>query len=82
MNGTSIVTDGIANVPALGRNALGVAQVNPNYGLDALSNGMLCTQSAGISFLKAGTDNYRVVVSGNQHQSVFYGLAKAAGDTT
>ena len=32
--------------------------------------------------IKAGTAFYAPLGPGNQHRAVFYGLAKAAGDTT
>ena len=32
--------------------------------------------------LKAGSNSYYPVVSNNQHEAAFYGLAKASGDTT
>ena len=37
---------------------------------------------AASSEIKSGTSNYLPIVPNNQHQAAFYGIAKAAGDTT
>lgn len=44
--------------------------------------GIIVIGKASSSYIKAGTNKYNPIVSYNQHESVFYGLAKAAGDTT
>ena len=82
VNGTSVVTDGVANIPMAGLNTFGVIKVrNGDNGL-GFSQNYLCVYSAQISDIKSGNHITRPIVPYYQHQSVFYGLAKAAGDTT
>lgn len=82
VNGTSILSNGVANVPVASSNTLGVAKVtNYIHGLQ-IDEGMLKTYRPTSSQIKAGSDYYRVIVPSNQHESTFYGLAKAAGDTS
>lgn len=59
----------------------GIAKVSTTYGLSML-NGNIRIYPSTLAELKSGTDPYKPVVPSNQHSSVFYGLAKAAGDTT
>lgn len=40
VNGTSVVTDGVANIPVASQDTLGVAKVSPTYGL-TVSNGVI-----------------------------------------
>lgn len=51
-------------------------------GLQLDSSGYLKLSYPGASTIKAGSNLYAPVVVGIQHESVFYGLAKAAGDST
>lgn len=78
VNGTSVVTDGVANVPLASTSAPGVAKVNTTYGT-SIYNGQLQTALASASSIKAGTQYYQPVVPYYQDHAVFYGLAKAAG---
>ena len=82
VNGTSIVSSGVANVPIAGTSALGVVKpagmgINVNS-----SNGELYIGKASAAQIKAGATNYFPIVPSNQHDATFYGLAKAAGDST
>lgn len=81
VNGTSIVENGIANIPIASTTNLGVVK-DTNAGVTILSDGSLRTIVAGESSIKSGNVNYNVIVPKTQHQATFYGLAKAAGDTT
>ena len=81
INGTSVVTDGVANVPIAGTNSLGVIQTHPDYGIEVFRN-TLKINPANDSRVKAGVNGNNPIVPSNQHASAFYGLAKAAGDTT
>ena len=82
VNGTSVVSNGVANVPIASASSPGVAKVtNYTHGLQ-VDDGTLKTYRPTPAQIKAGTDYYRVIVPANQHESAFYGLAKAAGDTT
>ena len=83
INGTSIVQDGVANVPIAGANGrLGAVTLSAIYGVNANASGTLFSVFANDTLVKGGTESYRSIVPYNQHKSVFYGLAKAASDTT
>jgi len=71
----------VANVAVMSSNSYGVAKINTNYGV-GLYNGQLQTQIASVEGTKIGTDYYHPISPYNQHAATFYGLAKAAGDTT
>lgn len=51
-------------------------------GLQLDSSGYLKLSYPSMSVIKTGTNLYAPVVVGLQHESTFYGLAKAAGDST
>lgn len=60
----------------------GVVKVSGTYGSGINSNGILYIYKASDAEVKAGTDSYKPITPNSQHRSVFYGLAKASGDTT
>lgn len=82
VNGTSILQDGVANVPIFSSSTYGVVMVDTVYGITKSTNGKLQIYAAPDADIKSGTSYYRVIVPVNQHKAAFYGLAKAAGDTT
>lgn len=84
VNGTSIVSGGVANVPVASANGLGVVLVDSSKGItvDVNSPGKLVIVAGEDYEIKNGTQLCRPIVPTNQHKSVFYGLAKAAGDST
>ena len=84
INGSSIVVDGVANVPLASDNALGVIKTDNNgyFGLTINSVGRIALAPAVLVNMKAGTEAYRPIVSSEEHTATFYGLAKSAGDTT
>ena len=84
VNGTSVLdAQGVANVPVANANVSGVVRVISNYGIGRYNNqGLLYIVPASSAIVKAGTNEYRPIVPYNQRESVFYGMAKAAGDTT
>ena len=84
VNGTSITTNGIANIPMIGYDHLGVAKLDQysTYGIGMREDGNLQVVGANDAQYKASNSERRPVMPTNQHKSVFYGLAKAAGDTT
>ena len=89
VNGTSVVSNGVANVPLASPSAPGTIKVQNSNTTEALNNGgtvlindVLYIIGATASQMKNGTDAAAVVSASRQHLSVFYGLAKAAGDTT
>ena len=78
VNGTSVVSNGVANIPLANDNTLGV--VKPaGMGINVNSGGEISVSKAGSNAIKAGTNNYAPIVPSFQHESVFYGLTKAAG---
>ena len=82
VNGTSIVTDGVANVPIGDSSTFGVFRTEPSFGITVNNSGKLYTNIANTNEMKAGSQAYKPIVPAIQHTSAFYGLAKAAGDTT
>lgn len=61
----------------------GVVKINNNYGIVINpQTGEITTSSADPETVKAGSNYYRPIAPYYQHYSVFYGLAKAAGDVT
>ena len=81
VNGTSILSSGVANVPIAGNNGvdLGVLTVAPTYGLNRNSSGRAFIQKSSENEIKNGVKDFNPIVPLNQHVSTFYGLAKAAG---
>lgn len=83
VNGVSVLTDGVANVPKASQSAgLGVVAAVASNGIAVNANGQLYTSTANADQLKAGSNVYKPIVPSVQHSSTFYGLAKSAGDTT
>ena len=82
INGTSVVQDGVANVPVAGNDSLGVIKHIANRGLFINSSGGIQIDKASDAGIKAANSSYYPIVTADQHKSTFYGLAKAAGDST
>ena len=83
VNGTSVLNNGVANVPIADGNTLGAVKCGDGtaYGVRIL-NQQLIIRPAYDTEVKNGTQEYRPITPYFQHQSVFYGLAKCAGDTS
>lgn len=84
VNGVSVLSDGVANVPTANASRLGAIKVSEVYGTIVAANGsgILMISKASDSLIKTGTgpgSANRPIVPQNQHQATFYGLAKAAG---
>lgn len=77
-NGTSVLSDGVANVPVANSSRFGVVKINTSNGV-GISSGELFINGSTSSNVIGGTNNYRPIVPAHQHESTFYGLAKAAG---
>lgn len=60
----------------------GVVKYNTANGINVTSSGVIKIVGANASNIKGGTESYRPIIPAMQHNSVFYGLAKAAGDST
>lgn len=82
LNGTSILNNGVANVPVAGSSTLGVISAKTTDGLFVGTDGDLRVQRASSSEIKSADQAYRPITPYTQHESTFYGLAKAAGDNT
>ena len=80
VNGTSIMSDGVANIPIASTTNFGAVKIAYIQGInvDTVSK-TLCIYAAGENQLKAGTNIYMPIVPNSQHKSVFYGLSKVAG---
>ena len=78
VNGVSVLSDGVANVPVATESKLGVVRADPNFGTGIYSNRMIVTRAPD-DFIKNGANTYRPIVPVTQHSAAFYGLAKAAG---
>ena len=81
VDGVSVVQGGVANVPIANANNFGVVMVS-GYGLQMQSNGCISTKPSTFAEVKAGVRQWEHISPTVQHASAFYGLAKAAGDTT
>lgn len=82
VNGTSILSSGVANIPMAGRGTFGAVRVAGSDGIGIAGNGDIYIKTAEDSYYKAGTSQYACVTAKSQHVSAFYALAKAAGDST
>lgn len=86
INGTSIVDDGVANIP-LARfgsggtaGACGLVSLKENRGFNLNNDdNSIFISYASPAQIKAGTNSFAVIMAATQHQAVFYGLAKLAG---
>ena len=80
IDGTSIVSDGVANVPiATGPNAYGLMKIPDGRGIGISNAGSIQLTTASSPVIKSGEDAYKPIVPKRQHEATFYGLAKAAG---
>ena len=79
VNGVSVLNNKVANVPIGNYNTFGVAKIMQYGGLQYDTGGGIKIDSAASSQIKAGTNAVRPLVPVSQHESAFYGLAKAAG---
>lgn len=81
INNTSVVTDGVANVPVAAIGTWGVTQPQTDRGIGS-TDGKISISPATDNHIKNGNMIYFPVCTAKQHAASFYGLAKAAGDTT
>lgn len=83
LNGISAVSSGSANIPVAGANGqLGVCSTDSYYGIQANSSGRIYIAAATSNNVKDGIYGFNPIVPSHQHEATFYGLAKAAGDST
>ena len=79
VNGSSILSNGIANVPIASGSVFGTIKVGNGL---TLSSEKLVVNPATSALIKQETATYTPITPIRQHESTFYGLAKAAGDTS
>ena len=79
VNGVSVVSGGVANVPMGSASDYGVFKLNSYGGLQVGSDGTLKTNGASTSNVKAGTDAAKPLTPLRTGDTAFFGLAKAAG---
>ena len=81
--GSSVVgSNGVANIPIAEYNSPGLLKTQNLSGLLINANNDLVVNYANSTDVKAGGSTYKSISPINQHRSVFFGLAKAAGDST
>lgn len=78
VNGTSVVQDGVANVPAASPGLYGVVKPTSTYGVSIIGSGFLGLVQPTDAQIKSGSA-YVAILPNRQHNATFYGLAKAAG---
>ena len=84
IDGTSVVSNGIAEIPiANNSGGLGIVcfDATKGVGIGSATNAATIVGATSVD-IKVGTHNYSPIVPSHQHESTFYGLAKAAGDST
>ena len=79
VNGTSIISNGVANVPLASSNDFGVVKIGDTL---SVTSNKLNVKSSGSTIVKIGTASGSFITPEHQHEAAFYGLAKAAGDAT
>lgn len=82
VNGVSVLSGGVANVPTATGTTVGVVRSSADRGTQIVSGQILGVYPAEDNTIKAGTNGYRPITPYRAHLATFYGLAKAAGDTT
>lgn len=82
VNGASVLSDGVANVPVASTSTLGVVKPRNGFGISVDGAGQIYTVKPNDAEIKEGIHRYNSIVPFSQHLAAFYGLAKAAGDST
>lgn len=70
------------DIPKATSNNLGLVKVNTAYGIGVNSSGLIGIVGATNADIKDATAFSLPIVAARNHEASFYGLAKAAGDTT
>ena len=81
VNGVSVVSGGVANVPVASASDFGVVKPRNIYGTVIFDN-YLCVDPASARDIKDQQYWRRPIGAAGAGDAVFYGLARAAGDTT
>lgn len=77
VNGTSIISNGVANIPYATASQVGV--IKKGYALYMGNDGTLNVNLVSDATVKAGAGGEAICTVSRQHIATFYGLAKAAG---
>lgn len=86
VNGTSVLSQGVANVPvanAGGSSSFGVVKFSStpeSAGVTIDAYGNVVTSNASASTIKAGTNSRAPLVTSNLGTAIYYGLSKLAGE--
>ena len=78
--GTSVLSNGIANIPYATQNIFGVTAIGDGLQRSSSNKVMVCCATA--SQVKAALSAYYPICPNHEHEAAFYGLAKAAGDNS
>ena len=81
-NGTSVLSNGVANIPVANGSRFGVVKTGNSVGTTITPEGKVGVHAAYAAEIKDGTDMYRPIVPAYIRNAAFHGLAKAAGDET
>lgn len=82
INGTSILNNGVANIPRASSSNFGAVKVSRGYGIyitSGPSGGNLMISGPTSSEIKLAESSYKPVTVDKQHEAVYYALAKLAG---
>lgn len=79
IDGTSIISNNVASIPLASYDNFGVIKLGK--GLEIYNNTVVIGASGSVK-IKAGAEPNNPIVPAKQHEATFYGLAKAAGDST
>lgn len=85
IDGTSVVSNGTAAIPIATSTNPGAVCIYGGLGIGfgtGTNSKILQINAAALSEIKAGGNQVRPIVPNRQHEAAFYGLAKAAGDST
>ena len=82
VNNVSVLSDGVANVPLASNDGVGVIRTYSDAGTQMLNNILAIVPATAMDIKEARPTMFHPIIPRMQHNAVFYGLAKAAGDTT
>ena len=82
IDGNSVVIDGAADIPIASTTQAGVMRIGSGDLGIAMSGDTPFLIGASSNHIRSASPARRVIFPNMQHESAFYGLAKAAGDTT
>lgn len=80
VNGNSIISNGVANIPVGSSSTLGVYKCGA--GLTVYNGDTLIINPAGVTSIKTGTSTNSPITPYYIDAATFYGLSRAAGDST